>query len=95
MVYTFAFSQSEYWCWKCGSTTGMFDGFPRRFLSESEQEELDKKKILAEDYLDARGCMYGGGHKKINGKLVPFDEFPAEMQEKAKRYVNSWEYEIV
>lgn len=95
MISTMAFSGAELWCWNCGNTEGMFNGLQRKELTQDEKVILDAKHEEASDFLYARGCIYGGGMKRIDGDIVPFNKFPKELQEKLQKNVDLWTYEKV
>jgi len=92
MISTMAFHGKEYWCWNCGETDSFFVSGDRREITEEEEKELQQKQKEAIEFLDARGCKYGGGMRKVNDGYTPFDCLPEELKEEISKLADSWVY---
>jgi len=92
MISTMAFRGKEWWCWNCDHTEEFFCIVPRREISKEDLKELEEKTEESADYRGAVGCISGGGMRKINGKIISFNEFPEELKEKLTKDAKSWRF---
>ena len=63
--------------------------------SNEEAKEHEATDLKSLDFRIAQGCINGGGKREIKGKIVGFHQFPAELQAKMEKDVQSWVYKNV
>ena len=89
MIWTFAFTGSEYWCPECGSNRGAFDADKIDATIELEKQRNQLIKST-EKYLDARSALTCD-EIKYRGKWIKPKDLPEKVIAKYKKIIKDFE----
>lgn len=94
LIYTYAFSGSEYWCPYCGKNEGMMGAGESVKSTAILRNRYRRFKKLSKDFLDAQSSMVCSS-MMYQGKRITPDQLPQEEKDRLLKIIKDWKYKQI